>query len=325
MLDTCKRQLTYLRISLTDRCNLRCRYCMPAEGVAKCSHGDILSYEEIERLVRIFAGLGVRKVRLTGGEPLVRPGAVKLATRLRAIEGIEELAITTNGVLLGKYARALAAAGVNGVNMSLDTLREAAFARISRRSGLAGVRAGLQAAIEAGIPRIKINVVTIRGLNEEDIVPLAKLAEREAIDVRYIELMPIGVAREAGLRGVPPQEVRQRLEAAFGRLHPAMKGALEGPASLYHIAGFRGRIGFIRALEHSFCASCNRLRLTAEGFLKLCLASPKGIDLRALLRRGADDEELREAILEAVRHKPRAHDFAGRGAEDSRAMYEVGG
>ncbi len=325
MIDCFDRQLTYLRISLTDRCNLRCRYCMPAEGVPKCTHGDILRYEEIERLVKIFAGLGVRKVRLTGGEPLVRPGAVELAARLHAIEGIEDLAITTNGVLLGKYAKALAEAGVNGVNMSLDTLREETFAHISRRPGLAGIRAGLQSAIEAGIPRIKINVVPIRGINGEDLVPLARLAEAGPIDVRYIELMPIGVAKDAGLEGISLAEVRSQLAEAFGPLQPLAHGILDGPAEIYHANGFRGRLGFIGAMEHTFCSSCNRLRLTSEGFLKLCLASPIGIDLRALLRGGADDGEIRNAILDAVQRKPRAHDFAGHGAEDSRAMYEVGG
>ena len=328
MLDFYRRKIEYVRISVTDRCNLRCRYCMPADGVEKLSHEDILSFEEIVRVVRALAQLGIRKVRLTGGEPLLRRGIVDLVREIKAVEGIERVALTTNGVLLADLAEELRAAGLDGVNISLDTLAEDAFSDITRRSAslLPAVRQGMEAALAAGL-KTKLNCVPLKGVNEAELVSLAALAKERPIDVRFIELMPIGMAKEAGLTGVPTAEVRRILEESFGALVPVVKEALTGPATCFRPAGFRGALGFIDALEHKFCSSCNRVRLTAEGYLKLCLALDAGLDLRTLLRTGADDAALFRKLRQVIAEKPREHHFeaAGGAGEEKRRMYQIGG
>jgi cyclic pyranopterin phosphate synthase len=331
MLDGQKRKIEYVRISLTDRCNLRCQYCMPAAGIEKLRHEDILTFDEVVRVSRALASLGVRKIRLTGGEPLVRRGIVGLVRELKAIDGIEQVVLTTNGVQLAALAQPLREAGLDGINLSLDTLDPAVFHRLTRIGSLDDALAGLQAAREAGIRRIKINCVPLAGVNEPDICRLADFAQRDPIQVRYIELMPIGCARTAGLRGIPTAKVRQMLEEHFG-LGPmlpvqAQAGAVNGPAVCYRLPGFAGEIGFIDALEHKFCASCNRVRLTAEGFLKLCLNAKDGLDLRELLRGGISDENLRLALRQSIWHKPVEHHFkeAHDASRDRRAMYQVGG
>ncbi len=329
MLDQFRRNIEYVRISVTDLCNLRCRYCMPEYGVRKIRHEDVLSYEEILRVVRALAGLGIRKVRLTGGEPLVRGGIADLVRAVKAVPGIEQVAMTTNGVLLSPMAKDLKEAGLDSVNMSLDALSEDVFAFLARRPLLSWAKKGLEALLAAGFAEVKVNCVPIAGVNEDEILRLAELARQEEIKVRFIELMPIGCAFRAGFRGVPMAEVKERLAREYGTLLSVSQGSgIHGPAEYFRVPGFRGQVGFIDAMEHKFCSSCNRVRLTAEGFLKLCLHAGTGLDVRALLRGGADDGQLREALSRAIHRKPAEHFFleeGGAGLRDERYMYQVGG
>ena len=329
MIDQYQRKIEYVRISLTDRCNLRCRYCMPAAGIEKLRHEDILTFAEILRIVQALAALGVRKVRLTGGEPLVRRGIVELVRAIRAVPGIEQVVLTTNGVLLAELAEPLVAAGLSGVNISLDTLRPDVFASITRRPLYPQVEEGIAKLRALGMENIKFNCVPIAGVNEEEIPALVALAREQVVKVRFIELMPIGCAYEVGYQGVAMAKVRSLIERAYGPLKPAglKAGTVNGPAVYYRLAGFKGEVGFIDAMEHKFCASCNRVRLTAEGFLKLCLNAKTGLDIRQLLRSGISDDNLRLAVQQAIYHKPEEHFFDDKhnAARDSRAMVQVGG
>ena len=331
MQDQFQRKIEYLRISVTDCCNLRCRYCMPAHGVQKMAHADILSYEEILRNVRALAGMGIRKVRLTGGEPLVRRDIVHLVRGLKEIKGIETVAITTNGVLLGEMMDELLDAGLDAVNLSLDTLDGGRFLSITRRPSFGAVMESLTRLTEEKRLDVKMNCVPIAGVNDDEITALAALARDYSVKMRFIELMPIGCARTEGYQGVPMDEVRARLKAAFGALLPVGEATHGnavpvGPAAYVRPAGFRGALGFIDAMEHKFCDTCNRVRLTAEGFLKLCLYSNAGLDTRALLRGGATDVQLADAIAHAVWQKPEEHYFEmDAETRDHRAMYQVGG
>ena len=329
MYDRYQRKIEYVRISLTDRCNLRCRYCMPEDGVEKLRHEDILRFDEIVRIVRALASLGVRKVRLTGGEPLIRRNVVELVREIRSVPGIESVALTTNGVLLADMAAELVRAGLTGVNISLDTLKAASFTELTRRPFFVRVEDGIEAIAATGLRDVKFNCVPIAGVNEEELPKLvARFTRERPWKFRFIELMPIGCAYEAGLRGLPMAEVRSSLEAAFGPLRPVLpERGVHGPAVYYQAAGFAGQVGFIDAMEHQFCSSCNRVRLTAEGFLKLCLNARTGMDLRGLLRSGMSDDGLRHALQQAIYHKPQEHYFkaASYDEKDSRAMYQVGG
>lgn len=329
MFDRYQRKIEYVRISLTDRCNLRCRYCMPEEGVEKLRHEDILRFDEIVRIVRALASLGVRKVRLTGGEPLIRRNIVELVREIHAVPGIETIAMTTNGVMLADMAEDLVQAGLTGINISLDTLKAASFTELTRRPFSTRVEDGIEAIAATGLKDVKFNCVPIAGVNEEELPDLvARFTRERPWKFRFIELMPIGCAYEAGFTGVPMAEVRSQLEASFGPLRPVLpEHGVHGPAVYYQAAGFAGQIGFIDAMEHQFCSSCNRVRLTAEGFLKLCLNARTGVDLRHLLRSGMSDEELRQALQQAIYCKPQEHHFKAASYEekDSRAMYQVGG
>lgn len=329
MFDRYQRKIEYVRISLTDRCNLRCRYCMPEEGVEKLRHEDILRFDEIVRIVRALASLGVRKVRLTGGEPLIRRNIVELVREIHAVPGIETIAMTTNGVMLADMAEDLVQAGLTGINISLDTLKAASFTELTRRPFFTRVEDGIEAIAATGLKDVKFNCVPIAGVNEEELPDLvARFTRERPWKFRFIELMPIGCAYEAGFTGVPMAEVRSRLEASFGPLRPVLpEHGVHGPAVYYQAAGFAGQIGFIDAMEHQFCSSCNRVRLTAEGFLKLCLNARTGVDLRHLLGSGMSDEELRQALQQAIYCKPQEHHFKAASYEekDSRAMYQVGG
>ncbi len=328
MLDGLGRRISYLRVSVTDRCNLRCVYCMPEEGVEWVEHGDILRYEELLRLVRIFASLGVERVRLTGGEPLVRRDLSRLVAGVKAIPGIRWVGLTTNGVLLADQLPALLDAGLDGVNLSLDTLDRAQFASITRRDALDRVLEGLNAALSAaaaGRLALKLNCVPTAE-NADQWVPLAELArDRGPVDVRFIERMPIGLGGRLPLQ--TQAEVLERLEAAFGPALPCAQDAGGGPGWYVSFSGFQGRVGFISAVTHQFCGSCNRVRLTAAGFLKTCLQYDAGADLRAPLRGGADDGTLRAAIEAAVRAKPAGHHFSsGRSdGDEGRNMNQIGG
>ena len=293
MKDSLGRTINYLRVSVTDRCNLRCRYCMPEEGVEWLPHEDILSYEDILRLAAIFARLGVEKVRLTGGEPLARKGLATLVAGLRAIDGIREIAVTTNGTLLEEQLPGLLAAGLTGVNISLDTLNEWTFRQITRREGVRRTVKAIDTCLAAGLP-VKVNCVPIAP--EEELVELAGLAKGRSLAVR-----------------------------AYGPLFPFEGRLGSGPSRYVSPPGFQGQIGFISSLSHQFCHRCNRVRLTANGFLKTCLQYDKGVWLRPLL--SGSDETLEAAILTAVRDKPAAHQFAkGQVAGGERhIMSQIGG
>ena len=315
---------------------------MPPEGVNSCSHNDILSYEEIETTVRAAAGLGITKIRLTGGEPLVRLRVVELVRMLAQVPGIDDLSMTTNGTLLARYAQALAGAGLQRVNVSLDTLRPERFHAITRRGRLEDALAGIEAARRAGLEPIKVNAVVIRGLNDDEVVDLARKAVDEAWNVRFIEWMPVGdetiptltasgspgdwrAPEDWRARVVPVAEMRASIEAALGTLEPSEIKVGAGPARYYRLPGARGTIGFISAVSEHFCQHCNRLRLTADGQLRPCLLSDQEIDLRTPLRQGAGVDQMQELLVTAIGHKPRQHHLDERVEAHSRVMSQIGG
>ena len=328
-LDAYNRPISYLRISVTDRCNLRCIYCMPPEGVIWRPHGEILRYEEIETVVRAAAGLGITKVRLTGGEPLVRPGIADLVRMLARIPGIDDLAMTTNGTLLARHAAALAEAGLQRVNVSLDTLRPERFERITRRGRLEDVLDGIEAARQVGLEPIKINTVVTRGMNDDEAVDLARKTMESGWNIRFIEMMPVGngvlADSEWHEQVVTGKEIRQRIEAALGELEPAKMSTGDGPACYYRLPGASGTLGFITPISEHFCYRCNRLRLTADGQLRPCLLSDEEIDLRTPLRRGADVAEIERWLLQAIQLKPMQHHLDECRLPENRVMSEIGG
>ena len=315
MKDRYGRTIKYLRLSVTDLCNCRCVYCMGENGVPRLPHSAILSFEEIEEIVRAAVSLGVTKVRLTGGEPLVRRGIDELVRRLRGIEGVEELAMTTNGARLAEYAEALKAAGLDRLNVSLDTLDPEKFRRITRIGELRDTLDGLDAARRAGFERIKLNTVLMGGVNDDEIAEIAALAKDGAFDVRFIELMPIGECTDWDRRRfLPAERVLEYLPK--GERVPS-----DGVAELWRPAGCRGTVGLIRPLSHRFCADCDRIRVTADGCLKPCLHSAREIPLR-----GKHGEALVRTIAEGMQAKPREHHMAdGHASESRRGMNRIGG
>jgi cyclic pyranopterin phosphate synthase len=324
-LDRFGRSIHYLRISLTDHCNLRCIYCMP-EDMTFRPNSELMQDEEIFRLTRIFAGLGFRKIRLTGGEPTVRANVVEIVRNIAAIPGIETVTMTTNGILLGKLAAPLAAAGLKRVNISLDTLNPDKFRRLTRWGKLEDVLTGIEAARAAGLLPIKINAVIVRGYNEADVPDLAALTLENDWQVRFIEMMPFAGATELQQSSlVTDREIRQRIEAALGPLEEVDGGRLDGEARLYRLPGARGTIGLISSVTKPFCASCTRARLTADGVLRMCLLREKEVDLLTPLRAGASDEDLRRLILDAIWHKPWGHGLADGEIPLNRVMSEIGG
>ena len=321
ILDSFGRSINYLRISVTDRCNLRCLYCMPPEGVPQISHSEILSYEEIRTVVRAAAELAINKVRLTGGEPLVRTDLPELIRMLSQIEGIEELSLTTNGTLLKKYARELKQAGLSRINVSLDTLKPDKFRYITRLGKLRTVLEGIEAAKETGLHPVKINTVIMRGINDDEILDFARMTYEDGWHVRFIELMPF----KCGAESVPSVELRQHI-AVLGQLKPTASITGNGPAMYYRLAGAKGAIGFISPLtEISFCSRCNRMRLTPDGKLRPCLLGEDEIDLRMPLRNNASIEELKQLILKAVASKPEHHIEAANIKLVKRKMSQIGG
>jgi cyclic pyranopterin phosphate synthase len=319
-----------LRVSVTDRCNLRCLYCMPGEGVSKIPAGDILRYEEILRLVRIGAAQGIRKVRITGGEPLVRSGIAGFVSKLSSVEGIVDLCLTTNGVLLKGLARDLKRAGLNRVTISLDSLRRDRFEQITGRDALDLVLDGIDASLAEGFVPVKVNVVVMQGMNEEEIVDFSRLSVSHPLEVRFIERMPFGKREETrgcGLwegQGLAGKEVLRRIEEALGPLEPASPTvSFPGLARLYRVPGSPGRIGLITPMTHPFCDACTRLRLTPDGKLRNCLFSDDEIDVRRVLRAGGDDRGVREAFEEAVRSKPKCD--APNFSDNNKWMVEIGG
>ncbi len=321
MRDRFDRVIDYARISITDRCNLRCVYCMPEEGVAKMDHGDVLSFDEIVRVAESLARLGVTRLKVTGGEPLVRKGAADLVRMLKAVDGIASVTLTTNGILLPSFAPALRDAGLDGVNISLDTLEPDRYRSLTRLGSVDDALRGLDAAL-AHFDSVKVNCVPMDGVR--DVVPIASLARDNNVHVRFIELMPMGEG--ASYEPVKHDTVKAALEAAFGSLAPCPSPRGNGPARYLSLPGFTGRVGFIDTADHTICGSCNRVRLTADGVLKTCLHMDRGVSLRSLLREH-DGVGLDEAVADAIQHKPAHHEFASRnvtGAE-VRRMSEIGG
>lgn len=317
--DSFQRPIDYLRVSVTDRCNLRCVYCMPEAGVPQFSHAAVLRYEEIIRIVKVAGELGFSHIRLTGGEPLVRKDIVSLVESVSNLPGIDDLSMTTNGILLPRYAAALAQAGLKRVNISLDTLNPERFHKITRLGNLAQTLSGWHAAHEAGLAPIKVNMVVIRDLNDDEVVDMARLSLQPDWHIRFIEVMPLGDGVHWSDDGVvPTDEVRGRIEAELGTLTPVARlGKGVGPARYYRLPGAQGTLGFISALTHHFCYACNRLRLTSDGRLLPCLMSNKFIDLRTPLRAGVDDTGLRELFQQAVKSKPQGHHLAEHATPDS--------
>ena len=317
MMDQFGREIRYLRVSVTDRCNLRCEYCMPEDGVPDKGHDSILSNEEIIRIIRAAAGYGISKVRLTGGEPLVRQGFIRLCEEISSIPGIEELTLTTNGLLLPAMARDLKRAGVSRVNISLDTLQADKYRRITRGGSLEGALAGIEAARAAGLYPIKINAVLIRGFNDDELMDLARLSLEADVHVRFIELMPIG----EGCRFWPDGYLSA--EDAIAMM-PGLESldASDGVAQSWRLPGAGGTVGFIKPVSHHFCGSCNRLRLTADGMLKPCLHSDSEIPVR-----GLQGEELRAAFEAAIMAKPAENRemSAAMPSRAGRSMNRIGG
>lgn len=302
--DNHGRPLEYLRLAVTDRCNLRCFYCMPEEGIKYLPKQELLTYEEMERLVSLLAGLGVRKVRLTGGEPFVRRDLVPFMARLAAIPGLDDISLTTNGVLTAPYVPELARLGVKAVNLSLDTLDRARFASITRRDELPRVLDTFYALLSAGI-QVKINAVVMEGQNIQDILPLAELTRELPVEVRFIEEMPFNGGSHAATPATLPwnhRRIREHLEQHFGALVPLPTPA-GATASEFTIPGHIGHVGIIAAYSRTFCGSCNRIRLTAEGGLKTCLYDQGVLDVRALLRSGSSDSAIVEALAQAFRYR----------------------
>ena len=323
--DSFHRKIDYLRLSITDRCNLRCTYCMPQSGVPKLDHSEILRHEEILRLARIAAAMGISNVRITGGEPLVRKGILGLCESIAVAPGLRSLSLTTNGVLLSDFARGLLQAGIKRINVSLDTLKPERFAAITRRDLFHRVWEGIMAASEAGISPVKLNAVIMRGVNDDEIEDLACLTFRFPFHVRFIEIMPF---RQDDYNSVfvCASEIVERL----GRIAPlaaSCGGDGNGPAVYYRFEGAAGQIGIISPVSRHFCQSCNRLRVTADGKLRTCLFATDEIDLRDLLRHGASDEEITAAIWAAIEKKPKNHQLSNPVFRKciSRRMSSIGG
>jgi GTP 3',8-cyclase len=323
--DSYHRRIDYLRLSITDRCNLRCSYCMPEGGVPRLDHEDILNYEEIIRLARIAAGMGISKIRITGGEPLVRKDILFLCANIAATPGLGSLSLTTNGLLLSHYARGLFVAGIKRINISLDTLKPEKYAAITRRDSFEQVWAGIQAARETGFAPIKLNAVIMQGVNDDEIEDLACLTYHYPFEVRFIEFMPFQSEDGHNLL-VSADAILERL-ARVAPLLPAVSESSNGPARHYRFPNALGKIGIISPISEHFCHTCNRLRLTADGKLRTCLFSVEEIDLKTPLRQGASDKEITELISAAIRRKPERHELDNRMLRKciSRPMVKIGG
>lgn len=326
MKDILQREINYLRLSVTDRCNLRCTYCMPREGIKPIPHEEILRNEEIEKLVRVAALVGINKIRLTGGEPLVRKGLPDLIELIAGIPGIDDIAVTTNGILLPEMAAGLKDAGVKRVNISLDTLEPRRYEEVTRLGKFGSAWRGIEAALEHGFHPVKINVVAIRGFNDDEILELAGLSFKYPLHVRFIELMPIGISDAwASCRHIPVHEIMDIIEHGLGKLQEVKKPAGNGPAKYYDLPGSKGSIGFISPVSDHFCSSCNRLRLTAEGKLRPCLYSDYEIDLKKPLRSDATQLEMARLFTQAIKLKPTRHNIGEGWRERDRIMSQIGG
>ena len=327
MMDYYGREIKYMRLSITDKCNYRCQYCMPEEGIPDVGHESILRYEELETIVQVATELGIHKFRLTGGEPLVRKGVVDFVKRLKEIPGVEELTMTTNGALLGDLATPLKKAGLDRVNISLDSLRHSRFREITRLGNLDDVFAGINAATDAGLTPIKLNVVIMKGINDDEIVDFVQLTMQHPFEVRFIELMPFSGNEQLSEQYMSREEMMKKLPA----LRPVNVSPEEsGVAELYTYPGARGRIGFISPLSHCFCATCNKVRVTADGKLKTCLHSNQEHDLKQALREGANDpihrkNMVKKALQEGILSKEERHHLEPGKKSVDRNMNKIGG
>ena len=304
--DHFDRTISYLRVSLTDQCNLRCVYCTPSP-LSKLEQKELLSYEELLRVIRLAVSLGVRKVRLTGGEPLARRNIDYFLDGLAEIAELDDIRITTNGVFLEKYHENLLKAGVKKLNISLDTLQPARFKEITGFDEFDTVWQGIQLALDKGFGPVKINMVAMRGVNDDEIVEFAKLALKYPLQMRYIEFMPIGNDASWGKdKLISADEIKERI-AVIGKLTPIAQEHMDGPARVYNLEGALGSIGFISPMSHKFCEKCNRLRLTSEGALRSCLLTDDETDLRAVLRNGGSDDDICKLIINTIKNKPKGH------------------
>ncbi|MEG0857069.1 MAG: GTP 3',8-cyclase MoaA [Terrisporobacter sp.] len=325
MIDKLNRNIEYIRISVTDRCNLRCIYCMSEEGIENISHEEILSYDEIIRICKCVANLGIKRIKITGGEPLVRKDIVKLIKEIKLINGIEEVTLTTNGVLLYEMADDLYEAGIDAVNISLDSLDREKFFKITRRDKFENVFKAIDKLIDLNV-RVKINCLAIKEHNFDEIAKIAGYSKYNNIDVRFIELMPIGYGKK--YTGISNDIILGLLEDEYGSFKKVSEKRGNGPAVYYKNDYFKGYIGLISAISNEFCETCNRVRLTANGFLKLCLHYNKGIDLKELLRSNITDEELENTIYKAIRNKPLGHNFYNDSNIENienKSMVQIGG
>lgn len=324
MTDEYGRKIDYLRVSVTDRCNLRCRYCMPEEGITQTAHSALLTFDEIVMICSAMAQLGVQKIKLTGGEPLIRRDVVSLVRDIKGIPGIKKVTLTTNGILLEEKMEDLANAGIDNINVSLDTLQPQLYREITRRDGLDKALAGIRKALQYPNVGIKINCVPLH-IPGQDLSEIAALAKAYPVHVRFIEMMPVGLGKNFSYQ--KEEDIVKLLEQKFGHMEP-WKGTLgNGPSHYYELEGFQGKIGFISAISHQFCRNCNRIRLTSQGYLKTCLQYETGQDLRELIRGGYSVDELKESIRSAVNKKPAGHSFLQEDiqGEDHLCMSQIGG
>ncbi|MGB5984195.1 MAG: GTP 3',8-cyclase MoaA [Desulfobacterales bacterium] len=325
LIDSYNRHLNYLRISITDWCNLRCKYCQPPEQIPKLGHEEILRYEEILGICRIAVAMGINKIRVTGGEPLIRKGVTQFLKTLAALPGLQDLSLTTNGVLLAENLPALKDAGVRRINVSLDTLDRVRFKEITGRDHFQRVWDGILSAHRMGFQPIKINAVALRGINDDELTELARLSFAYPFHIRFIEHMPMGSAELGATRPLLTPEIKTRLESV-GNLIPISRSRQDGPAQRYRFEGAQGEVGFISAMSRHFCNTCNRLRLTAAGCLRPCLLSDYEVDIKHALRQGVPEEALVEIFLEAIRHKPSDHHLATRHPQTVQGqMSKIGG
>ncbi len=324
LFDSHNRRIDYIRISVTDRCNLSCSYCSDG-SVPHLPRPEILTYEEIQRIVQAAAALGVKSVRLTGGEPLLRPNLVHLVSLLSCIEGIDDISLTTNGTLLGRHAARLAGAGLKRVNVSLDTLKADRFQAISGSDKLAEVIGGITLAQSVGLQPVKINMVVLGGTNDDELLNLARMSLDLGWHVRFIEYMPLNEPAADSSQWVSVSEMMKRIEKAMGKLEPGKMPVGAGPARYYRLPGAKGTLGFISPMTDCFCSECNRLRLTADGRLRPCLVADDEVDLKGPLRKGAGFEELKRLIAQAAASKPERHNLLERQSNSKRPMRQIGG
>ncbi|MGI6551502.1 MAG: GTP 3',8-cyclase MoaA [Syntrophomonadales bacterium] len=326
MLDRLGRDINYMRISITDRCNLRCRYCMPAEGISLKDHREILSFEEIETLVRVSTELGIRKIRLTGGEPLIRRNLPDLVHAISRIDAIDDVAITTNGVLLSSLVTPLKQAGLTRVNLSLDTLKNDRYQYITRRGDIEPVINGLERALAEGLHPVKVNTVVIRGFNDDEILDFCRLAYNLPLHIRFIEFMPVGEVKYWNQdRIFKNSEVFDIINRHFP-LKPGKISRGNGPAKYFEMEGGQGSVGFISPMSNHFCGECNRLRLTADGKLRACLYDGRERDLKEALRGNKQEEEIKQIFMETILSKPERHAMGEKAwGSRNRKMYQIGG